>query len=614
MSLCRIGTVLLITIFSTTLHAEPPTDTEVIVTASRIAETADESLASVTVIDRSDLDRAHPKDMVEVLRLVPGIDIARTGGPGSDTSVFLRGSASNHVLVLIDGVRAASATSGAFAWQHLSPAQIERIEIVRGPRAALYGSDAIGGVIQIFTRQVSKPFVRVEAGSFGTRGVQAGVGGGERVRYRISAERRRADSFSAQNSKNTFTYDPDNDGYDTTGLSAGLDADLSPSTQLSVSLWRSEDEVEFDVGKQQSINQTLQTRLTHATSADWTQTLTVGHAIDELETASDFPSYAETHRTSLDWQNDVALSANQVLSAGLSYYEDDALNIDRSSDTTVFDRSADNSALFAQYQYTGTVHDLQVALRRDRHSAFGGETTGQLGWSYRLDKITRLLASYGTAFRAPNINELYHPGYDFFGGGTYLYAGNPNLKPEQSETLEIGLRWQLSDTAQVRATLYRTDVDDLIAFEGIDAQAININSATLKGLEVEYAVRHGNWNYAGTFTFQDARDNENDTRLLRRPDNKATLRATHNVEHWNYGGEVFVSSTRDELNFNTFPTTRIRLSGYGVLNLFANYAISRELALELRLDNALDKKYELAYGFNTPERSLFVGLRYAPRD
>lgn len=285
----------------------PPAENEVIVTATRVAETTDESLASVTVIDRATLDRSQPKDMAEVLRMVPGIDIARTGGPGSDTSIFLRGSNSNHVLVLIDGVRASSATTGAFSWQHLQPALIERIEVVRGPRAALYGSDAIGGVIQIFTRKVSSPFVRLEAGSFGTRSLQAGIGGGDRVRFHINAEQRETDGFSAQNS-NGGSYDPDDDGAENISFNAGMNIDVSAATQLSLVIWRSASDVEFDSGTQESINQTFQTRLIHSVNDLWIQTLTLGHTVDELETRSSSPSAAETRRISFDWQNDIALS------------------------------------------------------------------------------------------------------------------------------------------------------------------------------------------------------------------------------------------------------------------------------------------------------------------
>ncbi len=600
-----------IIIGSASLHAEPPAENEVIVTATRVAETTDESLASVTVIDRATLDRSQPKDMAEVLRMVPGIDIARTGGPGSDTSIFLRGSNSNHVLVLIDGVRASSATTGAFSWQHLQPALIERIEVVRGPRAALYGSDAIGGVIQIFTRKVSSPFVRLEAGSFGTRSLQAGIGGGDRVRFHINAEQRETDGFSAQNS-NGGSYDPDDDGAENISFNAGMNIDVSAATQLSLVIWRSASDVEFDSGTQESINQTFQTRLIHSVNDLWIQTLTLGHTVDELETRSSSPSAAETRRISFDWQNDIALSPDQLLTLGVSFHEDDALNIDLATNSTVFDRSADNTALFAQFQHNGTAHDLQLAVRHDEHSAYGGETTGQLAWGYRLTQRTRLIASYGTAFRAPNINDLYHPGFDFFGGGTFLYSGNSNLRPEDSETAEVGLRWQPNKASQVRATLYQTAIDNLIAFEGTNAQAININRSSLEGIEFEYTVKTGAWDISGNLTLQDARDKDNNTRLLRRPDQKASLRATHHNERWNYGGEILLSSERDELDFNTFPATRIQLPGYGLLNLFANYSLSRELALELRLDNTFNKSYELARGYNTPERSLFLALRYAP--
>ncbi|HEX2237619.1 MAG TPA: TonB-dependent receptor plug domain-containing protein, partial [Gammaproteobacteria bacterium] len=217
------------------------------VTASRGAETTGETLASVTVITRKDIERQQPQTMLDLLRKQAGVDIATNGGLGTVSSVFLRGAESDQVLVLIDGVGAASSTSGTFAFQQLNPAQIERIEIVRGPRSNLYGSDAIGGVIQIFTRKLNGPNAVVEAGSYDTYRAQAGYGRGNRVHYSINGAYVYSDSFSATNPTSPF-FNRDDDGYKEVSVTANLNAQLTKRASFALRGWRSDGEVEFDQG------------------------------------------------------------------------------------------------------------------------------------------------------------------------------------------------------------------------------------------------------------------------------------------------------------------------------------------------------------------------------
>lgn len=571
----------------------------IVVTATRVAQTVDESLASVTVITREDLERNQSRDLLDVLRLQAGVDISRTGGPGADTSVFLRGTNSNHVLVLVDGVRASSTTTGAFAWHYLPPSQIERIEIVRGPRAALYGSDAIGGVIQIFTRRAAGPTMRAEAGSFGTKALQAGWGGGEKTRFYVNADVRDIEGFSATNEKIAFGFDPDKDGFEQQSLTAGLSTALSDRVKLDLQAWHGDSETEFDQGVSDAVNQTLSARLAVEMSERWTQTFSLGNARDDIETEGDFPSEILTRRTTVDWQHDISLAPDSLLTAGLSYVQETGESKDLAADASVFDESLHNAAAFAILQQRIGDNDWQFSARRDEHSEFGGHTTGQIAWGRDLGKPWRLTASYGTAFRAPNFNELFHPG---FGG---FFAGNPELDPERSRTAEIGLRYRASASTQYRVNAFDTQVKDLIEYTGPNLQAVNVGEATMRGVEFEYGTVRGPWQGLLNVTLQRARNEDTGEELLRRPEQKLSLNLGRKAGTGRVGTELFLSSER--IDFGD-----ARLGGYGLVNLYAGYPVAKHLTLEGRIENLLDKEYELAHGYNTPDRSAYIAVRYAP--
>ena len=578
------------------------TMTPVVVTASRTAETADQTLAPVRVITRADIEQRQPRDLLELLRTQPGIDLARNGGPGQQTSLFMRGTNSDHVLVLIDGVRASSITTGGFAWQHLAPGQIERIEIVRGPRASLYGSDAIGGVIQIFTRSSNGTSVRLGGGSDQTFKGEAGYGGSHGShRFSLQASAENSDGFSATNPGIGFSYDPDEDGYRNRSLSGRWQAEFTDTMAMSAAFWHSEGDIEFDTGSMDSINQNLSLTLDAGINERWTQSLQLGYARDDLDTDSAFASEVKGSRLSADWQHDILIGMSHLLSVGLDYYRDQGENLNEVTATRIFDETITNRAAFASLQTGLGANELQISLRHDEHSRAGGETTGAAAWGRELGHGVRTVASYGTAFKAPTLNQLFHPG---FGG---FFAGNPDLEPERSRSAELGLRYHSVERPGRRASLnlYHTRVDDLIAFQGTNSQAINIDEATIRGLELEYADAFGPWSVDASLTLQRARDDSTDEPLLRRPDEKLSLIVNRDF-HGRSGvnAELLLVGEREDVG--------TRLPGYGLVNLAGHHQLTRELKLQARIENLLDKDYELASGFNTPERKLMVMLEYAP--
>ncbi len=601
LSIGLFGLTLTFAVVNGIYAAEQDEQEAVIVTATRTAQTADESLASVNVITRDDIEQSQARDVTQLLNLQVGIDVARTGGPGQSTSLFMRGTDSNQTLVLIDGVRAASAGLGSFAWQHISLTDIDRIEIVRGPRGSLYGSDAIGGVIQIFTRKNKGAHVRGQVGSYNSKLVEAGIGGGNQVKYSLNIAAQETDGFSATNSKSPF-FNPDNDGYQNASASGRLAIPLSQDTDLRFSAWYTDSETEYDEGVQESINAIFDARLVNQTTANWDQTLSIGLAKDDSEFTT--PSIFNTERFMADWQHNVTLALNHLLTAGLSTVKDQATNIDLLTDTTVYDESLRNNAAFIALQSQLGQHNFNLSGRVDDYENFGNHSTGSIAWGYDVQSALRLTASYGSGFRAPSLNELYSPGFDF--SGTIYYAGNPDLEPETSRTLEFGLRYKSDPNQNLRISIYRNDIENLIASEGINFQSINIDEVQIDGLELEYTYTQSTWSLLANLTLQDAIDTADNTKLIQRPDEKFSLQLRRALTtdgsvglEWVYVGERLDGADKDKI-----------LDPYHLINLSGVVKMEKNLWLEARIDNLFDEDYQLVYGYNTPGLSVFVGVNY----
>jgi vitamin B12 transporter len=567
----------------------PPSDT-IVVTATRAPRTADDTLTAVSVITREDIERRQPLDITELLRTQAGIDITRSGGPGGNVSLFLRGGNSNHVLVLIDGVRVASLTTGTFDWRSLPLEQIERIEIVRGPRASLYGSDAIGGVIQIFTRRAQGIETALGAGTDDTR--RASVAAGTRGSTRVFAagSHFQTDGFSATNPRAGPFFDPDEDGLRRQSVSAGFEADLGAAARLEVIGRQARGTTEIDPGESDIVNESVSARLAHAPTDRWTQTLTVGVFGDSLRTRGPFSSTIRSHRRSLDWQHDLAVGSDTLITAGVSVLEESAVTSD-------FDREQDSRAAFALWQHRFGDRQLQLSGRYDDYSTFGGHGTWSAAYGWALTPATRAWLSYGTGFRAPSLNDLFHPGVPGLG-----FAGNPDLEPERSRTAEAGLRRRLAG-GYLALSLFSTRFDNLIAFAGVDFQAINVAEASARGAELEHGQSVGDWYFATALTLQRTRDETSDLPLVQRPDAKLATYAERRIGRAALGAEVVAVSERRDVSGEDAP-------GYAIVNIAGRYGLGSAWMLELRVENLFDKDYEVVRGFNTPGRSAFLTLRY----
>ena len=582
------------------------------VTASRVAETTDASLADVSIITRADIDAAAAPDLLELLRLQVGMDVVRTGGAGEQTSVFLRGTNSNHVLVLIDGVRVASSNTGAFAFENLPLEAIERIEIVRGPRASYWGSDAIGGVIQVFTRKLQGPSVAASYGTYRSAAGSAGYGAwSDAGGFSVQLGERHVGGFSATNpgvcsSPNDpyCIFNPDDNGFQNHNAVLQGSYRLGAQT-LSASALRSDGTQSFDNGSSDGISHTVDqaagVNLEGDLSATWHHRLSIGTSREDIDTPAFADGYRST-REQVSWTNDVALAPTQHLIAGLDYVHDRGVSIDTSGFGAPYDVSRDNAGVFAGWRAQAGALDGDLSARYDHYDNFGSAVSGSLAGGWKLSDEMRVTASYGTAFRAPNLNELYSPGY----GG--YYAGNPELDPERSRTAELGLDWHLDAANRLSVRGFATRVHDLIDFSGGSTfQAINVDRAAIDGAELIHSWHAGEWSVDSNATLQDPRNQDSHTQLLRRPKQKLDSVIERRFGERLHGGVEFIASGKRE------DVGSVTLPGYAVVNLRAGYDLDATWRVGLRLENAFDRDYELAHGYNTPGRSGYLEVSWNPR-
>jgi vitamin B12 transporter len=380
------------------------------VTASRVARTVDDTLADVSVITRADIDASVARDVIDLLRLQAGVDLYRTGGPGQQTSLFLRGTNANHVLVLIDGVRVASTNTGAFPFEQLPLDSVERIEIVRGPRASWWGSDAIGGVIQIFTRKLDGPRAAFGYGTYRDAAGSAGIGHWDGANgYSVQVGARHLGGFSATNPGICFgpddpycSYNPDDDGLRQRHVVVHAAHALGGQV-LSGSLWRNQGHVDFDQGHSDAVEQAAGITLEGALGANWNHRLAIGVDREDLDTPVYSLRYV-SRRRSLLWQNEIRIAEGQRLIAGVDFVHDRGETRDTFSGTPQYRDSRDNRAVFAGWLATSGAFDSELSARHDDNSEFGGATTGSVALGWHANDAERLYASIGQGFSSPTHN------------------------------------------------------------------------------------------------------------------------------------------------------------------------------------------------------------------
>ncbi|WP_085274013.1 MULTISPECIES: TonB-dependent receptor [unclassified Pseudomonas] len=567
---------------------------DVLISANRQVESRTATSAANTVFTRTDIDRLQPTSVTDLLARVPGVQVAPTGGRGSLPGIFIRGTKAAQSLVLVDGVRIANATSGDSGLQFIDVDQIERVEVLRGSRSAIYGSDAIGGVIQIFTRRSSgpglQPRLRLAAGSNQTFQRSLGLAGGNgATRFNLGASLDETAGIDATGP--SFASDGDHDAYRNKSFNLSLSHTFGERFEAGLNLLDSHGRSEYDnpfggfnpvtfesFGQKPYTDfsvSSLGTYFDAQLNDSWHSRLELAHSEnrdDKRDKLSDERFVFNTYRDQLTWQNDLALNDQHTLLIGGDWYED---RVHGSTDFT--EDSRWNRAAFVQHRYRGEQFSTELGVRRDQNQQFGGQTTWSGSLTVPVNASNDVLLSYSEGFRAPTFNDLYYPAFS-----------NPDLSPEHSKSYELQWRSQLTSDSRLETSLYRTDLRDAIIF-GQDSIPRNVASARINGVELSLDQQWGAWRSQLGLALIDPRDRDSGHTLARRARRTVSLDLDRAFGRFSVGGswQAVSASYDDEANRN-------RLAGFGLLGLRGSWAATDELKLEAKLDNLLDHTHSRA--------------------
>lgn len=592
---------------------------EVVVTASRVATPVTDVIADVSIIDRATLDQAGQSSLRDILAQQPGVQFISNGSYRSTTGIFLRGAATSQTIVLIDGIRVGSATSGGASLENIPLERIERIEILRGAASALYGPDAVGGVIQIFTREPTENLqlsANVGMGSDGQRQAGASIRGSAGViGYSLGVSSEKATGISVTTNPASSGFNPDEDGFTARSIDAKLTAKLSKEHALTLGILHSQTDYQFD--SKPFPNPLALTNLTSDAwakpnlnninlkwdaqwLAQWKSTLTLGTSEDD--SVSEYYRISDgafggsnkfnTKRTQATWQNDISINKD-VLSLMLEKRSEAV-----ESSTTYAVSQRDVSSALASYAFNRPLWNALAVLRNDDNSQFGSFSNWALSGGYKVTDALRVVASVGTSFQAPTFNQLYYPGF-----------GTPTLTPQLNHAREVGLKYH-QGALTMGAVIYHNEI------QGFIDPATNAQSslALLRGATLSADVQLGSTNYSVSYDYADPRSFSstpglNDLRLVRVAQNILNARVDHRLGDVSLFGELKLSSDREDNNL-TF-TGRNTLAGYALLNLGANWKIRKDLTLLGRINNLTDTQYMLANGYSVPGRNVFVSLSWS---
>ncbi|WP_053124241.1 TonB-dependent receptor domain-containing protein [Pseudomonas sp. P1.31] len=593
---------------------------DTLISANRQVEARNDSSAANTVFTREDIDRLQPSDVPDLLRRVPGVQVAQTGGRGSLPGIYIRGTQSAQSLVLVDGQRIGNSTSGDSNLQHLNIEQIERVEVLRGSRSVIYGSDAIGGVIQIFTRrgteQGLQPRMHVGFGSNQTWERSLGLSGGDdKTRFNLGASL--DETAGIDRTHESYPSDADHDAYRNKSVSLSLSHALTDDIEIGANLLDNRGKSEFDnpfgrfdMNTFESVQQqpysdfnvsSISSYFDARVNDLWKTRVEFGHTENRektLDKLSDERTVFNTYRDSVNWQNDLTLNARNSLILGGDWYED------RVNSSTAFDEDSRwNRAAFIQHRYQADSFSTELGLRHDDNQQFGSQNTWSGTLTLPLNPDNDLLLSYSEGFRAPTFNDLYYPDFS-----------NPDLKPETSKSYELQWRSQLSDSSRLEASIYRTDLQDAIIF-GSNSRPENVASARINGFEAALKQELFDWQSNLGVSIIDPRDRDSGHTLARRARRTLSWDLDRQFDRISVGASwQAVSSSYDDRDNNQ------SLGGYALFGLRSSWALNREIKLDLKVDNVFDKGYSRAnysydggqYGYREEGRMWMFGVTWTP--
>jgi vitamin B12 transporter len=585
---------------------------EVVVTPSRSAQPLTDALPHTTVLNATDIERSQATDLPYLLQKEAGFQFTQNGGRGTSSSLFLRGAASLQVLVLIDGVPLTKQdASGAVSLEHLMLDQVERVEIVRGNVSAIYGTGAVGGVVQIFTKAgggAPRADVTLEAGSRRSSkistGVQAGFGADGATKLSAGASVNRTRGFSALDTSvptNAFA-NPDNDGYRNRNWSLALSHDIVKGHTLGLRTTHSDGRSDFDspfdaptdIHKSRTrVDATTlfsQNRLT----SNWLSKINVSQSRDrntnDYQTAFPFQSAYTTKNRLLNWTNTFAFGKEWSATAGLEQQRQ-SVKVDDGFGG-LYDKDRRVNALFAGVQGQVNNFSVQLNARRDTAQGLDAQTTGYLGAGYAFTPHWKVIGSTSSAFNIPPLGYLYAP-----------FFGNTSLQPEKTKSTEAGVQYSQGSHV-LRATWFRTRSRNQFEYDFTSFQFQNIARSKNTGLELSYSGQVGSADVRASLTTQKPVDETTGQTLNRRTKQLASLSVSQPVGAWRLGADMRYSGARRDGTEN--------LKAYTLFDISARYQVAKEFTMFGRVENLSNVKYQTAYGYNQAPRGVFVGLNWQP--
>jgi vitamin B12 transporter len=624
----RTGALSACVLFSLAAVGAPTEDSgaslsEVIVTATRVPEPAGQALEPVLVIDRVDLEDSLAIDVGDLLRFHAGLDIDRTGGPGQPLSLFIRGANSDQSIVMIDGVRINSGTQSLAPLMNLAPELFDRIEIVMGPRSAIYGTDAIGGVVNLITRtggasgaDVMLDYGRYGTGEFAVDGSYSA--GGTSVQAALSGQQ--SAGFP------TYAADTLDSGYKNLSGTAAVtthigDAELGAryyqatgATQYANAVYNADFTAfqSFTPLNEDFTNSLFAVHASGDLTDIWHSRVTLSRVVDDLRQEQDDPyaltaegDFDYTSRDTVDWQNDVKIATaglNQVLTFGAILYDERTNSL---SYGTGYSIDTHAQTYYLQDQLEAGRNRLLLATGIAHYPQFGDHETWNAEYGYALTPDTLLTVSAGTAFRAPSAT-------DRFG-----FGGNPNLLPESSRNFEVGFKSHIDSHQDVTFAAFQDTIDDLVVFVDEPTNLLyggeneNVDRARIRGLEASWQLHADPWSVRAEGSLQDPRDLVDNTQLLRRTKHSFTVSGARSVGRGEVGVDLLLAGPRPDVD--VVSGAPVQDGGYLLAAIRGKLNLTPAWSVAARLDNALNRHYELANGYNTAGRAASISTRYSFR-
>ncbi|MBJ6953135.1 TonB-dependent receptor domain-containing protein [Vibrio cholerae] len=594
------------TLVSTSAFAAATDTAEtIVVTANRVEQGINEQLSPIDVITKQQIKDLKVESLAELLKRLPGVQVANNGGPGATSNFYIRGRSGRNVLVMINGIRVGSSTTGTANLNALPIKSVERIEILRGPRASVYGSDAVSGVINLITSEKGSDASSVSAGigSKGRRDANASLATStDNAWFSVSANTQSADGYNVL-PDSTNPVNTDDDGYNNTY--ATVDGGYQINDQLTVkgTAYYQNGKNDFDSGyatggADQNEDTTYNLGLvTEYKGSNLLSSLTVGHNKDKSESYGNGSDASDisTTRSVITWQNNYALNDSTNLMAGLEYNNE---KVDNVSIDYVDDDRHTQSVYFGTSK-SGEDYLIEGNVRLDDSDAYGTFTTYQLGAGYDIDDSHRLTAMYGTSYKAPTFNQLYWPRQcDIWG----CYEGNANLVPEEAQSGEVALEASY-DFADLRVAYHHSEIENMIS--SANSSLDNIGKAQVKGVEFVASFDTFGIFHEVSYDYLDAKNKDTDKQLVRRARNSAKWNMSYEISDFKFDVSYLYQGKR----YND-ASNKVELGGYSLTDIAMTYQITEQLSCGAKVGNVFDKEYETVKGFVTPERNYYANVTY----